>query len=35
MVAPFERIFGVTLLGSQAIQTINRFPGGLQSGVGF
>jgi hypothetical protein len=34
MIAPFERIFGVTLLGTQAIQTINRFPNGLQGGIG-
>jgi polysaccharide export outer membrane protein len=33
MIAPFERIFGVTLLGSQAIQTINRFPEGFQGGI--
>ena len=30
MIAPFERMFGVTLLGAQAIQTINRFPFGFQ-----
>jgi polysaccharide biosynthesis/export protein len=29
MIAPFERIFGVTLLGTQAIQTINRLPLGF------
>jgi polysaccharide export outer membrane protein len=29
IIAPFERIFGFTLLGSQAIQTINRFPLGF------
>jgi polysaccharide biosynthesis/export protein len=34
MVAPFERIFGVTLLGTQAIQTINRFPLGFGTGTG-
>ncbi len=28
-IAPFERIFGVTLLGAQAVQTINRFPKGI------
>ena len=33
MVAPFERLFSVTLLGTQAIQTINRFPLGI-SGLG-
>ena len=32
-IAPFERIFGVTLLGAQAVQTINRFPLGI-SGLG-
>jgi polysaccharide export outer membrane protein len=35
MIAPFERIFGVTLLGTQAVQTINRFPLGFQSGQNF
>lgn len=29
MVAPFERAFGFTLLGTQTIQTINRSPDGL------
>lgn len=33
LLAPMERIFGTTLLGSQTIQTINRFPLGL-SGIG-
>ncbi len=33
--APIERLFGTTLLGAQAIQTINRFPKGLGSGGGF
>jgi polysaccharide biosynthesis/export protein len=33
--APVERLFGTTLLGAQAIQTINRFPKGLGSGGGF
>jgi protein involved in polysaccharide export with SLBB domain len=33
MIAPFERIFGVTLLGTQTVQTINRFPLGI-SGLG-
>jgi glucose dehydrogenase len=33
MIAPWERIFGVTLLGTQTIQTINRFPLGI-SGLG-
>jgi polysaccharide biosynthesis/export protein len=32
-IAPFERIFGFTLLSTQTIQTINRFPLGL-SGLG-
>jgi len=36
MVAPFERIFGVSLLGAQAVQTMNRFPFGFQGqGAGF
>ena len=34
IIAPFERIFGFTLLSTQAIQTINRFPLGLPSGTG-
>ena len=33
--APIERLFGTTLLGAQAIQTINRFPKGLGSGGAF
>ena len=33
VIAPIERIFGVSLLGTQTIQTINRFPLGL-SGFG-
>jgi len=32
-IAPFERVFGVTLLGTQTVQTINRFPLGI-SGLG-
>jgi hypothetical protein len=32
-IAPFERVFGFSLLGAQAIQTMNRFPLGL-SGLG-
>jgi polysaccharide export outer membrane protein len=32
--APFERLFGFSLLGSQTIQTMNRFPLGLTSGGG-
>jgi polysaccharide export outer membrane protein len=32
-IAPFERVFGFTLLGTQTIQTINRFPLGI-SGLG-
>jgi polysaccharide export outer membrane protein len=31
MTAPFERMFGFTLLGVQALQTTNRFPKGLSS----
>ncbi len=34
-IAPFERIFGFTLLGTQAIQTINRLPLGFGSNTGF
>ena len=34
MIAPFERIFGVSLLGAQAIQTMNRFPLGFTGGLG-
>jgi hypothetical protein len=33
VIAPWERIFGVTLLGTQTVQTINRFPLGI-SGLG-
>jgi polysaccharide export outer membrane protein len=33
VIAPFERIMGFTLLSTQAIQTINRFPLGI-SGLG-
>jgi hypothetical protein len=29
VIAPFERIFGFTLLGTQTVQTINRFPLGF------
>jgi polysaccharide export outer membrane protein len=32
--APFERLFGFSLLGAQTIQTMNRFPLGLTSGTG-
>ena len=32
--APFERLIGFTLLGSQTIQTMNRFPLGLTTGAG-
>ncbi|HEV3022605.1 MAG TPA: polysaccharide biosynthesis/export family protein [Pirellulales bacterium] len=35
LIAPFERVFGFTLLGTQTIQTINRFPLGLGGGTGF
>lgn len=31
-IAPFERILGFSLLGSQAIQTFNRFPEGQNQG---
>jgi polysaccharide biosynthesis/export protein len=31
LISPFERIFGFTLLGTQTIQTMNRFPQGLQN----
>jgi len=35
-VAPFERMFGITLLGAQSVQTINRFPLGISgTGAGF
>jgi protein involved in polysaccharide export with SLBB domain len=33
--APFERLFGFTLLGVQTIQTAQRFPKGFSSGSGF
>ena len=33
-IAPFERVFGFTLLGTQTIQTINRFPIGFSQGQG-
>src|SRR5262249_7831202 len=33
VIAPFERVFGVSLLGAQSVQTINRFPLGI-SGLG-
>jgi polysaccharide biosynthesis/export protein len=32
IISPFERVFGVTLLGAQTVQTINRFPLGI-SGI--
>ena len=32
MTAPFERLFGSTLLGAQTIQVLQRFPGGFSSG---
>ena len=36
LTAPFERMFGLALLGAQAVQTTNRFPRGFQSfGGGF
>jgi len=34
MTAPFERLFGFSLLGAQDIQTFNRFPLGLTGGTG-
>lgn len=34
-IAPMERVFGVTLLGTQAVQTINRSPLGFNPGTGF
>ncbi|REK11585.1 MAG: hypothetical protein DWQ37_13815 [Planctomycetota bacterium] len=33
LTAPMERVFGASLLGSQAIQNINRFPDGLGIGA--
>lgn len=33
MISPFERMFGFTLLGTQTIQTVNRFPRGFGNGV--
>jgi protein involved in polysaccharide export with SLBB domain len=33
VIAPIERLFGVTLLSTQTVQTINRFPLGI-SGIG-
>ena len=30
--APFERMFGFTLLGAQTVQVLQRFPGGLNNG---
>jgi polysaccharide export outer membrane protein len=35
MTAPFERMFGLVLLGAQAVQVTNRFPRGFQSFGGF
>jgi len=35
LTAPFERIFGFSLLGAQTIQTINNFPLGNQQGNNF
>jgi len=31
LITPFERIFGFTLLGSQTVQTLNRFPLGVNN----
>ncbi len=33
-ISPFERLFGFTLLGTQTIQTINRYPAGNFSNPG-
>jgi hypothetical protein len=33
--APFERIFGFTLLGTSVVQQINRFPFGFNPNTGF
>src|SRR5207244_8678500 len=30
IIAPFERVFGFTLLGSSTVQNIHNFPGGPQ-----
>lgn len=32
MTAPFERLFGFVLLGAQTVQTLQRFPDGLNQG---
>ena len=32
LTAPFERMFGFTLLGAQTVQVLQRFPGGLNNG---
>jgi len=32
--APIERVFGFTLLGAQTVQSLNRFPEGIQGGGG-
>ena len=34
LTAPFERMFGFILLGTQAVQTMQRFPGGLNNSSG-
>jgi polysaccharide export outer membrane protein len=31
MTAPFERLLGISLLGANTVQTIQRFPGGFQN----
>jgi polysaccharide export outer membrane protein len=33
IVAPVERLLGFTLLGTQTIQTANRFPKGFSGGI--
>ncbi len=33
IIAPMERVIGFTLLGSQTVQTINRFPKGFSGGI--
>lgn len=32
LTAPFERMFGFTLLGAQTVQVLQRFPGGFDTG---
>jgi polysaccharide export outer membrane protein len=35
VIAPFERVFGLTLLSTQAVQTVNRFPLGFNGSGSF